>query len=329
MDTFVDSSWYFERFCNPWTTDVPIDQAAAEHWMPVDQYIGGIEHAILHLLYARFYTRALGDVGLAPKAVREPFQRLFTQGMITMDGSKMSKSKGNLVAPEHYFESAGADSLRLFHLFVGPPADDFEWSDQTDQIIEGCHRFLGRVWRLATGGVERVTIVDRDPTAADVELEKGTHRLIDKVSRDCERWSYNTAVAAAMEFVNMAYRHAQSPEGVRRETLDFAVDSLLLVLAPMTPHIAAELWERRHPDGTAVHAQPWPAADPEMLKAETVTMVVQVNGKVRERIEVSPEISGEEAEALAVAAPKVAEALAGRPPSKVIVRPPRLVNVVL
>ena len=192
MDTFVDSSWYFERFCDPWTTDAPIDLAAAARWMPVDQYIGGIEHAILHLLYARFYTRALADLGLAPAEVREPFARLFTQGMITMDGSKMSKSKGNLIAPERYFDTVGADSLRLFHLFVGPPADDFDWSDQTDQMIEGCHRFLGRVWRLATGGVERVTLVDRDPTAADVELEKATHRLIDRVSRDYERWSYNT-----------------------------------------------------------------------------------------------------------------------------------------
>ena len=165
MDTFVDSSWYFERFCDPWTTDAAVDRAAAAHWMPVDQYIGGIEHAILHLLYARFYTRALADLGLGPAGVREPFARLFTQGMITLDGSKMSKSRGNLIAPEHYFATVGADSLRLFHLFVGPPADDFEWSAQSDQMMEGCYRFLGRVWRLATGGVERVTLVERPPTA--------------------------------------------------------------------------------------------------------------------------------------------------------------------
>jgi leucyl-tRNA synthetase len=184
MDTLVDSSWYFERFCDPSETDCPVDQAATAHWMPVDQYIGGIEHAILHLLYARFYTRALADVGLAPGEVREPFARLFTQGMITMDGSKMSKSKGNLIEPEHYFNTVGADSLRLFHLFIGPPADDFDWSAQSDQMMEGCHRFLGRVWRLATGGVERVTLVDRQPTQADIELEKATHRLVDRVTRD-------------------------------------------------------------------------------------------------------------------------------------------------
>jgi leucyl-tRNA synthetase len=329
MDTFVDSSWYFERFCDPWTTDVPIDKPAAARWMPVDQYIGGIEHAILHLLYARFYTRALADLGLAPGQPREPFGRLFTQGMITMDGSKMSKSKGNLVAPERYFNSAGADSLRLFHLFVGPPGDDFEWSDQTDQMIEGCRRFLGRVWRLATGGVERANLVDRDPTAADVELEKATHRLIDRVNRDFERWSYNTAVAAAMEFVNTVYRHIQDPAGARAATVDLAIDALLLLLAPMAPHISAELWERRHDDGSTVHAQPWPVADPDLVKTDTVTMVVQVNGKVRERLIVDATIGEDDAVAAALAAPKVARELGGGRPSKVIARPPRLVNLVV
>ncbi len=332
MDTFVDSSWYFERFCNPWTTEVPVDQEAVARWMPVDQYIGGIEHAILHLLYARFYTRALADVGLAPAALREPFARLFTQGMITLDGSKMSKSKGNLIAPEHYFSSVGADSLRLFHLFVGPPADDFEWSAQSDQMMEGCHRFLGRVWRLATDSVERVSVVERAPTSADLDLEKATHRLIDRVSRDYERWSYNTGVAGAMEFVNTVYRHLQAPGGARRQTVDFAIDSLLLLLAPMAPHIAAELWERRHPEtatGGSVHDQPWPVADPALVRVDSVTMVVQVNGKVRERIEVDPDVSEAAATDLALTAPKVVEALAGRQPAKVVTRPPRLINVVV
>jgi leucyl-tRNA synthetase len=329
MDTFVDSSWYFERFCDPWTTDAPVDKAAAAHWMPVDQYIGGIEHAILHLLYARFYTRALADVGLGPAKVREPFVRLFTQGMITLDGSKMSKSRGNLIEPEHYFESVGADSLRLFHLFVGPPAEDFEWSAQSDQMMEGCHRFLGRVWRLSTDGVERVTLVDRDPTAADLELEKATHRLVDRMTRDYERWSYNTGVAAAMEFVNTVYRHVQAPEGARRVTVDFAIDTLLLLLAPMAPHITAELWEHRHHDGASVHEQPWPTADPALVRLQSVTMVVQVNGKLRDRIDVDPAISEADASALALAAAKVVEALDGRQPNKVIARPPRLVNVVV
>ena len=187
--------------------------------------------------------------------------------MITMDGPKMSKSKGNLIAPERYFDSVGADALRLFHLFVGPPADEFDWGPQTDQMIEGCHRFLGRVWRLGTGAVERVTLVTGRLPPPTSELEKATHRLIDRISRDYDRWSYNTAVAAAMEFVNTLYQHMQAPDGARRATVDFAVDSLLLLLAPMVPHIAAELWERRHGEGAAVHDQAWPVADPDLVRS--------------------------------------------------------------
>ncbi|MBO0694003.1 MAG: leucine--tRNA ligase, partial [Acidimicrobiaceae bacterium] len=329
MDTFVDSSWYFERFADPWKSDTPIDLDAARHWMPVDHYIGGIEHAILHLLYARFYTRALGDLGLAPVEVREPFSRLFTQGMITMDGTKMSKSKGNLVSPQHYFDTVGADALRLFHLFVGPPADDFEWSAQTEQIIEGQRRFLGRVWRLATEAMDQGSVTERDATAVDEELVKGVHRAIDRVTADFERWSYNTAVAAVMELVNALYRYVQEPAGARRETFDFAVDTLLLLLAPMTPHIAAELWELRHGEGTLVHAQRWPTADPAVLAVETTTMVVQVNGRVRDRLEVPVGISEDDAVAAALASSKAVEHLAGRSPRNVIARPPRLVNIVV
>ncbi len=340
MDTFVDSAWYFQRFTDPWDTEAPIDAPAAARWMAVDQYIGGIEHAILHLLYARFYTKALADLGLAPEGVREPFDRLFTQGMVTMDGSKMSKSKGNLIGPSAYFERVGADSLRLFHLFVGPPGDGFDWSEQTDQLVEGCHRFLGRVWRLATGGVERVTVVDRAPNEADEELGKATHRLIDRISGDFDRWSYNTAVAAAMEYVNTLYRHLQDEDGVGRETLDFGIDTLLTLLAPMVPHLAAELWERRHgpvdpqeaaslPGGGGVHALPWPAADPALLVVETATLVVQVNGKVRDRIEVAHDIDEDAAVAAALASDKVGAQLAGGEPRKVIARPPKLVNIVI
>ena len=333
MDTFVDSSWYFLRFCDPWSADVPFDQGAAEHWMPVDQYIGGIEHAILHLLYARFYCRALADLGFAPPGLREPFKRLFTQGMIRMGGSKMSKSKGNLVAPSQYFETVGADALRLYHLFVGPPADDVDWSEQTNEVIEGCHRFLGRLWRLATGeavlragGAEGV-LADRSPTAADDEIRRATHRLIAKVSEDFDRWSYNTAVAAVMEFVNVLYRYVQAPGGAGRATLDEAVDALLLVMAPMTPHIAAELWERRR--GTDVHAQPWPSPDPALLAVAAVTMIVQVNGKVKARLEVDPAITEADARAAALAEPRVRELLGDDGPRNVIVRLPKLVNVVV
>jgi leucyl-tRNA synthetase len=321
MDTFVDSSWYFLRFCDPWDTDAPFDPATVEHWMPVDQYIGGIEHAILHLMYARFFTKALADLGVAPKDLREPFARLFTQGMIRMGGSKMSKSRGNLVAPSRYFDTVGADALRLFHLFVGPPADDVDWNDQSDEVIEGCGRFLQRVWRLANPPAAL-----RGPNGAaaqppgDPQLERATHRLIARVSEDYDRWSYNTAVAACMEFTNFLSKHGGGDA--------FAVDSLLLLMAPMAPHITAELWERRHP-GEHIHEQPWPVADPVLAAPETVTMVVQVNGKVRDRVEVDAGIDPTEMERLALASAKVQVALDGRTPRKIIPVPPKLVNVVV
>ncbi len=326
MDTFVDSSWYFLRFTDPWTPDLPFDPVIAGHWMPVDQYIGGIEHAILHLLYARFYTKALADLGLAPEGLREPFARLFTQGMIRMDGKKMSKSKGNLVAPSAYLATVGVDALRLFHLFVGPPADDVDWSGQTDSVIEGCGRFLDRVWRLAVpaDGVEPARR-SGSFTDEDVAIQRATHRLIDRVTRDYERWSYNTAVAACMEFVNLVqpYLRGDGHTLVAGE----AVDGLLLLLAPMTPHLTAEAWEHRH--GDHIHLRPWPVADPLLAAEDRVTMIVQVNGKVRARIEVSPTVTEKEAEALALASPAVVEALDGSAPRRIIVKPPKLVNIVV
>ncbi len=313
MDTFVDSSWYFLRFCDPDNKLEAFSPQAVERWMPVDQYIGGIEHAILHLMYARFFMKALGDVGLAPPGLREPFRRLFTQGMIRMGGTKMSKSKGNLVAPSRYLETSGADALRLFHLFVAPPADDVDWSDQTDEVIEGCSRFIRRVWRLALD--ESIAPTPTNPKLID----RAAHRVIARVTDDFDRWSYNTAVAALMEYTNLLYKDGATP---------FAVDSLLLLLAPMTPHVSAELWEHRHP-GVHIHTQSWPVADPAMLTVDSTTMVVQVNGKVRDRIDVSPAISADEAERLALASPKVQAQLGGTVPTKVIVRPPKLVNIVL
>jgi leucyl-tRNA synthetase len=304
MDTFVDSSWYFLRFCDPWNDEAPFDKAAAAKWMPVDQYIGGIEHAILHLMYARFYMKALAALGLAPKDLREPFKRLFTQGMIRLGGTKMSKSKGNLVSPEEIINDYGADALRLAHLFVTPPGDDVDWEAFG---IEGTYRFLKRVWRLAlfTELVENAAV------------DRAAHQLIAKVSDEYDRWSYNTAVASLMEFVNLL-----SKEGATA----FAVDTLLLLLAPMTPHIAGELWERRH--GTDVHSQSWPTADPALVKPESVTLIVQVNGKVRDRIEVDPDISASDAEQLALASAKAQEHIGGAAPRKVISRPPNLVNIV-
>ena len=325
MDTFVDSSWYFLRFTDPWTPDAPFDQEIARHWMPVDQYIGGIEHAILHLLYARFYTRALIDVGLAPTGLEEPFARLFTQGMIRMDGSKMSKSKGNLVAPSSYLETVGADALRLFHLFVGPPADDVDWTAQTDSVIEGCGRFLDRVWRLAVPEEDGTAERTGSLSDQDLDIRRATHRLIDRVSRDYERWSYNTAVAACMEFVNLLHPYVR--QGGQSEVVSEAVDTLLLVLAPMTPHLAAEAWERRH--GDHIHLRPWPVSDPSLAAEDTVTLIVQINGKVRERIEVAPDITEGEAERLALGSAAAVEALGADGPRRVIVKPPKLVNIVV
>ena len=327
MDTFVDSSWYFLRFCDPWNEEVPFDPALARHFMPVDQYIGGIEHAILHLMYARFFTRALVDMGLAPGLGREPFRRLFTQGMIRMDNKKMSKSRGNLITPARYFDTVGADALRLFHIFAGPPGDDMDWTTQTESVIEGSGRFLDRVWRLTVegDGDER----GGEPGAEDTALARATHQVVAKVSDDIERWSFNTAVAACMDFSNTMHRYRRdTPGGPHGDTYAAAADALLLLLAPMAPHLAAEAWERRHGEGAMVHAERWPAFDPALARPERVTMVVQVNGKVRDRIEVAPDISEEDATRLALASERVAGALDGAEPARVVARPPRLVNVV-
>jgi leucyl-tRNA synthetase len=323
MDTFVDSSWYFLRYCDPWCDQAPFSQEAVAEWMPVDQYIGGVEHAILHLMYARFFTKALADLNVAPAGLREPFARLFTQGMIRLDGEKMSKSKGNLVSPESILDCEGADALRLGHLFVGPPQDDVDWEGVG---LEGCSRFLNRLWRLATGEVGHPP-VDREPTPADAAVAAGVHRLIARVTEDYERWSYNTAVAACMEATNDLYRYVQADLPPNRETLDFAVDSLLLLLAPMAPHLTAELWQRRN--GGHVHEQRWPVADPALVTVDQVTMVVQVNGKVRDRIEVPASLDAAEAERLALASPRVIDQLGGAVPRTVVARPPRLVNVVV
>jgi leucyl-tRNA synthetase len=326
LDTFVDSSWYFLRFCDPFSPDVPFEPSAAARWMPVDTYIGGIEHAILHLLYARFFTRALIDVGLAPGVGREPFKQYFAQGIIRMDGTKMSKSKGNLITPASYFERVGADALRLFHLFVGPPNESFDWTDQTDEIIDGCGRFVSRLWRLidAAAPTRAGSLLERD-----VAVRRATHQVIKSVGADLERWSFNTAVARCMEFVNLLMRDAAADGGSHAEVAAEAHDALLLLLAPMVPHVTAELWEVRHPGEASVHQQPWPTFDPELAKEESVTLVVQVNGKVKDRIDVDPDIDAEEAERVALSSAKVLELLAGAAPRRVIVRPPNLVNVVV
>ncbi|NNE73700.1 MAG: leucine--tRNA ligase, partial [Acidimicrobiales bacterium] len=325
MDTFVDSSWYFLRFADPTNDELPFAIEAVQKWLPVGQYIGGVEHAILHLMYARFFTKALSDLGYVPKTLREPFQRLFTQGMVRMGGSKMSKSKGNLVAPEEIIATKGADALRLAILQVKPPAENVDWEDFQ---LDGCSRYLNRVWRLAVPDSEVVgSVREGEPTDADAAIDRATHALIARVTGDFERWQYNTAVAAYMEFTNDVYRYVQTDQGPHGPTLDFAVSTLLKLLAPAVPHLAGELWQRR--TGGDIHAESWPEADPAKLVVDTVTMVVQVNGKVRDKIEVDAGIDEGAAIALALGSAKVASYLDGGEPKKTIARPPKLVNLVV
>jgi leucyl-tRNA synthetase len=319
MDTFVDSSWYFLRYCDPHNSEAIFDPAKVGYWMPVDQYIGGVEHAVLHLLYARFVTKVLHDMGLV--AVDEPFARLFTQGMLVKDGAKMSKSKGNVVPPDDYYERYGADAIRLYELFIGPPTDDAVW---TDQGVEGTARFLDRVWRMGTGEIGET--VDREPSAEDRAILGVAHRTLRKVTADIDRFSFNTAVAALMSFSNELQDYLRS--GARTETFAEAYRLMLLMLAPMAPHLAHELWERTGGEGMlAVH--PWPAWDADLAREDTVTMVLQVNGKVRDRVEVDASIDAGEAERVALASPKVQAWVDGKPIRQVIARPPRLVNVVV
>jgi leucyl-tRNA synthetase len=325
MDTFVDSSWYFLRFCNPRDETGPVDLGAARHFMPVDQYIGGITHAILHLLYARFFTRALADTGLGPKEVREPFSQLFCQGMIRLGGRAMSKSKGNVVSPDDYFAKVGADALRLLHLFIGPPVDDVDWNEQTEEILEGCSRYLGRVWRLATDPPEQPVDPAQDDTASEsLLLRRAVHHTIARVTADIERYAFNTAVAACRELTNTISRHARS--GTDRAVIEESIDTLLELLAPFAPHLTAEAYEFRHGDN--VHTRPWPVADVRLLTEQNVTMVVQVNGKVRDRIEVERDISEQAAAEAALASPKARAALGGAAVARTIAKPPRLVNII-
>ncbi len=327
MDTFVDSSWYFMRFADPWTPDKPFDPAEVDRWLPVDQYIGGAEHAVLHLMYARFFTKALSDLGIAPKDLREPFQRLFTQGMIRLGGSKMSKSKGNLITPEEIIDTLGADTLRLAHLQVKPPEEDVDWEDFG---LAGCNRFLQRVWRLAVPGSELVAAADvrsGDLAESDVEVRRATHKLIVDITEHLDRWSYNNAVASYMEFVNHLYRYVQGDEGVHGATLKEAVDTLLMLLAPSAPHISAELYSMRN-DGADVHAAAWPTPDESLLQVEESTMVIQVNGKVRDRLTVPVDIDEAAAIAAALDSDGAHQLLHGEP-RKVIARPPKIVNIVV
>ena len=324
MDTFVDSSWYFLRYCDPRNAAAPWDRVAVDHWMPVDQYIGGVEHAILHLMYARFVTKALADMDLL--GFQEPFANLFTQGMITHQGAKMSKSKGNVISPSTYVERHGADTARCYILFLGPPAQDADWSDSG---VGGVHRFLSRVWRLA----ETVRPLEGTPESFDpsgleggaLELVRKAHWAIDKVTGDIERFQFNTAIAALMELVNDVYRELE--DEVAAPAVSFAAVTTASLLFPFAPHLSSELWEAL--SGGRVWEVPWPRADERLLRRDTVTLVVQVNGKVRDSIEVAAGEGGEAVEAAARQAPNVQRHLDGREVAKVVVVPGRLVNFVV
>jgi leucyl-tRNA synthetase len=331
MDTFVDSSWYFLRYTAPRLSSAPFEREVVDYWLPVDQYIGGIEHAILHLLYARFFMKVLHDAGLA--GPNEPFARLFTQGMIYRDGAKMSKSKGNTVAPDEYVERYGADTLRLYVLFMGPAADDAEWSDQG---VLGLRRFLDRLWRLV-GGLEPGGLVERpareslDGDEPALELVRKAEATIAKVTADIvERFSFHTAISAIQELVNLGTKGvSEGTLGGERAgvALRYAAQTAVSLLFPFAPHVSSELWEAL--GGEMLDRQPWPAADPAFLERESVTVVVQVNGKLRERLEVPTGTAQDELVARARDLPRVAAAIDGRPVVREVVVPDRLVNLVI
>jgi leucyl-tRNA synthetase len=325
MDTFVDSSWYFLRYTDAANDSAAFDPAIAARWMPVDQYIGGVEHAILHLMYARFFTKALADLGHLPAEIQEPFAALFTQGMILRDGEKMSKNRGNVVSPKTIVERYGADTARAYILFIGPPDQDADWSDTG---LEGMHRFLGRLWRLSA---EAAAELPDDPlpddlNADDERLMRKAHWAIEKVTNDMsERFNFNTAIAAVMELLNEvtpAKRGDASPGAVR-----FVLSTGASLLFPFAPHVSADAYHLL--TGERVWEQPWPSADRAFLEAPTFELVLQVNGKVRDRVEARTDASREELVALAHASERLRQYLDGHQVVKEIVVPGKLVNVVV
>jgi leucyl-tRNA synthetase len=325
MDTFVDSSWYFLRYTDAHNDEAPFDPEVARRWMPIDQYVGGVEHAILHLLYARFFVKALADMGQLE--VEEPFKALFTQGMITRDGAKMSKSKGNMISPMPYVERYGADTARCYILFIGAPDRDADW---TDKGVEGVHRFLARLWRLAgdvagqSGRHEPLGPLDA-PQGADLELMRKAHWAIDKVTDDMAgRFAFNTAIAAVMELVNEGYRHRET---AHHSSLHFAVATAASLVFPFAPHTGAEVYEML--TGERVWEQPWPVADLSLLERDTVEVVLQVNGKLRDRIQAPADASREELEQLARERPRIQSHIDGNDIVKVVVVPSKLVNFVV
>ncbi|MCD5391116.1 leucine--tRNA ligase, partial [candidate division NPL-UPA2 bacterium] len=327
------SCWYFLRYLSPRDERRPFDPQLVNGWLPVDQYIGGVEHAILHLLYSRFITKVLYDLKYVK--FKEPFQRLFTQGMIIKDGAKMSKSKGNVVSPDELIAKYGADTVRLYTLFIGPPEKDAEWDDRA---VEGAWRFLNRVWRL----VEQLKVEKNKKLSAltsqlSTNLRRKTHQTIKKVTEDIEeRFHFNTAIAAIMELVN-AIGTASScdissallkPSTLSQEVFKEAIESVVVLLCPFVPHIAEELWERLGNEAS-IFDRPWPGYDARAVKEEEALIVLQVNGKVRSRITVPAGINEEDLRTQALANERIRQWIAGKDIKKTIVVPGKLVNIVV
>jgi leucyl-tRNA synthetase len=333
MDTFVDSSWYFLRFCSPDAGDVPFRVEDLARWMPVDQYVGGVEHATMHLIYARFFTKVMYDLGLVP--VQEPFPRLFTQGMVTMFSEsenkvlKMSKSKGNVVSLDDSVERFGADATRMLTLFLGPPALDAEWTKQSDETFAGTFRFLERVWRVSQAREFQANWRDAlsDFSPEDVKLRRKTHQTIEKVGQGIERFSLNTAISALMEHVN-AIQEWLNKGGQNAAVYSEAIENLLLILSPFAPHLSDELGETLG-FTQSFYRSAWPQFDAAVAKEDEITIPVQVNGKLRARLAVAADISSGDLEALALGSTEVALFLEGKTPKKVILVPGRLVNIVV
>ena len=316
MDTFVDSSWYFIRYCDARNDREAWNREIADYWLPVNQYIGGVEHAILHLLYARFFVKVLNDLGLL--GFREPFLRLFTQGMIHYLGAKMSKSKGNVLSPDDLIASHGADSVRLYILYMGPAEDDIEWQDSG---IEGMTRFLGRLWRV---GLE---VAERGPMdVPDGPLVRRAHEAIAKVGDDItRRFQFNTPIAAVIELVNEIYHVKDDP--ARAGEVRFATEAAVSLIQPYAPHLAEELWERLGRE--RLWDEPWPQADPALLERDTFELVVQVNGRVRDKVEVPVGLSEAALVSRAKELPRVRAHVDGKEIRKEIVVPGKLVNLVV
>lgn len=322
MDTFMCSSWYFYRYTDPKNTKQPFSEDKVNYWMPVDQYIGGVEHAILHLMYSRFFNKVLKDAGLVK--TDEPFKNLLTQGMVLKDGLKMSKSVGNVVSPEEIIEKYGADTARVFILFAAPPDKDLEWSDKG---VEGAYRFLQRVWRLVEQLDDKRSDNNGKPCEeVDREVRRVTHKTIKKVTEDIEeRFNFNTAISAIMEMVNVLY--ASIDKNISKVVKTEALENLLILLSPFAPHITEELWERIGKT-QSIHLMPWPEYDEEVLIEDEIEIVIQVNGKVRSRINVQRNIGKQDVEQMALSDDKVKDFLKDMKIVKTIVIPGKLVNIV-